>query len=363
MAYSLTNIAGRCFQWLNDVSNRSAGDYLTEKKQRTLYKSIRNSVMQGNPEEQNKNGVPYNENVGIQMCGDKRQGWNPSPGDPAKPSGKLASASSYQMLLDMAKGKHLVNPLMAGAESVKYGLWLSQMIAINYNGPQNIAGIYGFRSHRLEQIVPVQGLATWGDTPSGYPGLEGSHDLNNQIDFPLPEEPGSGDGCSDAVWNHSAYPGYRLDPYGNVLSPPPCTGRFDAIWWARLSVPTHQDQPAYWRAVNAQPLNGFGTSSWASNITFSDDLVSANDATETGVVVQSFGPAMSVSAKGPFSCLPETGILEHDGTYYSTQTRDWHKVSGSFGQSSTLDAQKYRLPGFQSRCARHQGCIGLHKLN
>lgn len=78
--------------------------------------------------------------------------------------GKACYSNTHEMLIDMAKGKHLVSPSYAGAES---------LIAINYNGPQNGANALG--------------------------------------------------------------------------------------WWPRLAIPTHQDQPGFWRAINAQPLNGIGT--------------------------------------------------------------------------------------------------------
>ena len=253
------------------------------------------------------------------MCGPKHQAWNPSPGTPTLPSGKLASASSYKMLTDMAKGKHLVNPRYAGAESLKYGLWLSQLIAINYNGPQNI-----------------------GDTSLGYRNSLG---LNQAV----------------AVQGLFICPGYVIDPNESVLAPPICVQPAVARgsnWWARLAIPTHQDQPGYWKAVNAQPLNGIGTEgSFANNVTFSDDLVNGN--TE---IQQAFGPHMSARSSGKYNCLSENGPLELESVH-SVQEIKWHKVGGAFSTGSGIDAQAHRVPGFIPRCARHQGCIGFEKLN
>ena len=82
-----TNIAARCFQGLNDTFDRTSSDYLTQKKQKTLYKSLRNSVQDGNPMQRKKNGVAYNDTVGVQRCGLKTPAWNPYPGAPPLSSG------------------------------------------------------------------------------------------------------------------------------------------------------------------------------------------------------------------------------------------------------------------------------------
>ncbi len=375
---SNSSIAARCFQGLNDTFNRSSSDYLTQKKQKTLYKSLRSSIQEGNPTQHKKNGVAYNDTVGVQMCGPKRQAWNPYPGKPPLPSGKLATASSYEMLIDMAKGKHLVNPGYAGAESLKYGLWLSQLIAINYNGPQN-ADSGSNTSYRLglglNQAVPVQGLSV-GSKPSGYQGLQADSLMNNMITFPLPPSDGSNKTVTnvfgeDAAWNPSAAPGYILDPSENILAyaaPGACiqpNGAKALGWWARLAIPTHQDQPGFWRAINAQPLNGIGTAGgFAQDITFSDDLADGSAGLRKGFIQQAFGPAMSARSTGPYSCLPKNGSLDPP-LVQGLQEQGWHRVRGAFSKplSEGLDAQAHRVPGFMPRCARHQGCNGFDKLN
>ena len=86
-----SSIAARCFQGLNDTSDRTAGDYMAQKKQKVLYKSMRNSVQDGNPTQLKKNGFAYNDTVGIQMCGPKNPGWNPYPGAPPLPSSRRMS--------------------------------------------------------------------------------------------------------------------------------------------------------------------------------------------------------------------------------------------------------------------------------
>jgi len=376
---SNSSIAARCFQGLDDTFNRSSSDYLTQKKQKTLYKSLRNSVQKGNPTQQKKNGVAYNNAVGIQMCGSKKQAFHPYSETSLLPSGKLATASSYQMLIDMAKGKHLVNPGLAGAESLKYGVWLSQLIAINYNGPQNINHNNSYSPGPiLNQAVPVQGLSV-GPNPSGYQGLQGNQSMNNMITFPLPPDDSTKNTsifAKDVSWNPSAAPGYILDPSNNILAPynsmgltciSPNGAKAHSLW-SRLAIPTHQDQPGFWRAVNAQPLNGFGTAGgFAQDVTFSDDLVNGNTGVRKGFVHQAFAPTMSARSTGPYSCLPENGSLNYSSEQ-GLQQQGWHKVGkgGAFSITPAmggLDAQRHRVPGFIPRCARHQGCIGFEKIN
>jgi len=380
-----SGIAARCFQGLSDTSDRTAGDYLSQKKQKVLYKSMRSSVQDGNPTQRKKNGVAYNETVGIQMCGLKNPGWNPYPGRPPLPSGRLASAHSYEMLMDMAKGKHLINPAFAGAESLKYGSWLSQLIAINYNGPQNTGGdIADWRIRGgFAQATPVRGLSV-GANPSGYPGLEGDPSMNNMITFPLPPDDHSAKTNTavfgaDASWNPSAAPGYELDPNNTILAPWVDNAGFLCVrpdgakalgYWIRLAVPTHQDQPGFWRGVNAQPLNGFGTAGgFAQDITFSVDMQDGNTGLRRGFIQQAFGPAMSARSAGPYSCLPTNGELDPP-LVQGLQEQGWHRVGGGGAFSkppppsgSGLPAQAHRLPGFMSRCALQAGCNGFDKLN
>lgn len=375
---SNSSIAARCFQGLNDTFNRSSSDYLTQKKQKTLYKSLRSSIQEGNPTQQKKSGFAYNNTVGVQMCGPKRQAWNPYPGTPVLPSGKLATASSYEMLIDMAKGKHLVNPGYAGAESLKYGLWLSQLIAINYNGPQNTDTNASYRlGIGLNQAVPVQGLSI-GSNTFGYQGLQADPSMKNMITFPLPPGEWSNKTVTnsfgeDASWNPMAAPGYILDPSENIIAyaaPGACiqpNGAKALGWWARLAIPTHQDQPGFWRAINAQPLNGIGTAGgFAKDITFSDDLADGNTGLRKGFIQQAFGPAISARTRGPYSCLPTNGSLT-PGSVHGVQAQRWHRVGGggAFSQlpPTGLDAQAHRVPGFMPRCARHQGCTSFDKLN
>ncbi len=380
-----SGIAARCFQGLSDTSDRTAGDYLSQKKQKVLYKSMRSSVQDGNPTQRKKNGVAYNETVGIQMCGLKNPGWNPYPGRPPLPSGRLATAHSYEMLMDMAKGKHLINPAFAGAESLKYGSWLSQLIAINYNGPQNTGGdIADWRIRGgFAQATPVRGLSV-GANPSGYPGLEGDPSMNNMITFPLPPDDHSAKTNTavfgaDASWNPSAAPGYELDPNNTILAPWVDNAGFLCVrpdgakalgYWIRLAVPTHQDQPGFWRGVNAQPLNGFGTAGgFAQDITFSVDMQDGNTGLRRGFIQQAFGPAMSARSAGPYSCLPTNGELDPP-LVQGLQEQGWHRVGGGGAFSkppppsgSGLPAQAHRLPGFMSRCALQAGCNGFDKLN
>ena len=124
-------LAQRCFQGLNDSSSKNGGDYINIKRQRTLYKNLRSAVSDGNNLMMKLNGIPYNATTVIGHCGttwDSNSTSTTTTRDPPVTNAQIASTDSYQTLLDIAKGKHLVNPLFAGSEATKYGLWLSSNV-------------------------------------------------------------------------------------------------------------------------------------------------------------------------------------------------------------------------------------------
>ena len=348
-----SGVAQRCFQGINDLSNRSSSDYLREKRQKTLFKNMRASAQSGNYlQKKGKNkhgqedgtGVAYNNTVGIKpiQCGDKY-------------IGELAATDSYATLFDMGKGKHLVNPNMEGAESAKFGSWLSQMIGINYLGTQN-KGRYELRKHSgTHKVSPVTGLYTGQTTATGTPGLQiADNSLNNCITFPIPVDQKMSETHTfgdHQPWNPSAYPGYHINPklseggHCNIF-------KNKAHWWTRFAVPTFTDQPPYWRAVNAQPLNGFAkgpATSWA-RVNFNDNTVNPKD----NIEIQAFGPGM-LPGSGPHNCLPDN--VSSSGPYSNIMI-GWY--NNAF---KTSNPKKYRVPGFQNVCAYHAACDGMSKVN
>jgi len=366
----------RCFQGLADRDQKNGGDYITRLRQKTLYKNQRDSVQAGNYlQSKGRNrqgrwsgsGAAYNEVV-IQPCGDKLNASPESMGSNRPfPSGRVAAAPSFSMLLDLAKGKRLTNPRFGGAESAKYGSFLSQMMEINYNGPQNTgplaeARLGGLERSSLLHSVAVGGLSFDPTFASGYPGLQADPSLNNCMTFPLPAAPPFSTAYygQDASWNAPAYPGYVLDPKRILLYRDTClkSNGQGIGFWSRLAAPTFLDQPTYWRAVNAQPLNGFDWSDLGS-ISLTDDLVDA----KTNFVIQAFGPWMTPQGTNlhppEISCLNAANVkrvqsLEND--YWDKFA--WNATTGVGG------VEPYgRVAGFQPGCARGQACRGFSKIN
>ena len=356
------NPASRCFQGLANSESKNSSDYITRKRQKTLYKNQRNAVTTGNYS-QAKAGIAYNP-VQIQPCGKKLNGSIASMhSNTLQHSGKVAAADSYAMLLDLAKGKHLVNPRFAGAESAKFGSWLSQMMAINYNGPQNTGPLSISRLGSMGtgplHSIPIGGLSTEPQNASGYSGLEVDSSLNNCMTFPLPAAANTFTTSTygtDASWNPSAYPGYILDPNKNILYRDTCAkmNGQGIGFWARLATPAFTNQPAYWKAVNAQPLNGFDKSDLGS-ISLTDDLVDA----KTNFVIQAFGPGMTPQTTNLNPPPDISGCLDAEivRNVQSIYNHEWDKYAWQ-------DMAPYgRVSGFQPGCARIQACRGFSKLN
>ena len=331
----IRGLAQRCFQGLNDTSQQNGSDYIQAKRQRTLYKNLRNAVKDNNTRME-KRGVAYNATTIIQDCGTTWDSTTPVHNVPV-PNGQLASTDSYQTLLDITKGKHLVNPLFAGAEATKYGLWLSQMCEINYLGAWT-TGILARHS------IPIRGLTTDPAQSSGFPGLQADVSRNNLITFPLPCLPASictATYGTDMSWNPMAYPGYVIDPNDEIFAPV-CTNNTIKAW-VRLANPVFTNQPGFWRAVNAQPLNGF---KYPSKVSLTDNLQRTDNLT-----IEAWGPGM-VARSGDVPCLdrtkpPQPTILN---------------IPSPPGLPNDTIKQN-RIYGFAPRCAQSQYCAGFGKLN
>uniref|UniRef100_A0A6C0HG42 Uncharacterized protein n=1 Tax=viral metagenome TaxID=1070528 RepID=A0A6C0HG42_9ZZZZ len=87
----------RCFNTSNNTI-KSASDYSTSIKQKTLYSNIaKNMNLQGNANPLKKDGIRYNNNFGVV----------PLTGN--NTAGCLINSQSYDLLLNVAKGQSLYN--------------------------------------------------------------------------------------------------------------------------------------------------------------------------------------------------------------------------------------------------------------
>jgi hypothetical protein len=205
-------MASRCFSILNRDIEYS-GDYTSSKRQSTIYKSLRNSVL--NYEDFKKTQKYDNTYVisknGDILCGNK---------------GQLISANSHSALLDVTKGKYYTNPLLTGASAAKYESWSGVFILSDVSGIHSIQDL----SWNVDTVVAG---------------------INNVMRFPPPSQPDTKD------WNTHSYPGFIIDPSNKIfwrscynndtrLIPPIFnTGKLDYKW-----------ANSYWKAVSGQPLHG-----------------------------------------------------------------------------------------------------------
>ena len=210
-----------------------------------------------------------------------------------------------------------------------------QMCEINYLG----AWTTGFLARHA---VPIRGLTTLPSMTSGYPGLQANTNNNNLITFPLPcPEKCTPTYGTDLSWNPSAYPGYVIDPSGTIYEPVCENSRVKGV--RRLANPVFTNQPGFWRAVNAQPLNGF---KYPSKVSLTDNLQRTDNLT-----IQAWGPGMAaISNAGP--CLnpsnpPQPPIIE---------------LVAAVGLPHTT-IMSNEIYGFAPRCAQANYCAGFGKMN
>ena len=210
----------RCFDPLQNTISDS-GDYTRARKQKTMYAELAKNSATPNvgPNPVKKNGFKYNMNFGI--------GQPQCAGTPVDCSGGcLKFARSYELLLDVTKGKLFANPMLNEANSREGEMWAGNILTVSY-------GDY-----------PVV------DTSFGASSL-------NKVLFPF-------DTCSiDCSYNYGFYPGMVVDPSNRIFNHPCAAGTRNAThgvppWVANTAVvtPLTRSTDYYWKVINAQPLHG-----------------------------------------------------------------------------------------------------------
>ena len=223
-------MANRCFSDINkDIT--SASDHTSARKSRTIYKSIERNYVHGfggNP--MKKNGYRYQQNFYFADCSG-----NVVAGGGLEPSGGIMlAANSYEHLLHIAKGSYYANPTLQSAQAAKYSMWGGNCTEVNYSR----GGTY--------------------KTPNTYFAFSNNGDASNLsisgdfIRYPY--------GCVNDCSYTGQYPGYIVDA-SNVIFYEKCFGR-DSIdkaapWIASVADVSFRWTSYYWRASNAQPLQGF----------------------------------------------------------------------------------------------------------
>jgi hypothetical protein len=211
--------SNRCFDLLGD-SHSDASDYIRGKKQKTIYSELVHNSSTPNigPNPVKKNGYKYNMNFGISepVC--------PGAPDPECVGGCLKFAKSYELLLDVTKGKFLGNPVMSDANAHEGQMWSGNAITVSY-------GSY-----------PVV------DTSFGAGDF-------NQVLFPI-------DYCNvDCSWS-GQWPGVIIDPCYQIFNDQKgnaCEAEKGIPLWLRntgVTTPLTRSSNYYWKMVNSQPLRG-----------------------------------------------------------------------------------------------------------
>ena len=232
----------RCFDTLNKTVI-TASDLTSARKQTTMYNTLQANATNNafGPNPLKKTGYRYNSNFFTGKCVDQ-PGSAPNVRDA---SNIIVAAKSYELLLDITKGKRFSNPLLTSA-SAKYKMWGGNVMEVNYEEGMKRKGFGCDVSG-----APVYALNWVPATATDPAYLEIDGDGKNKVMFPQP--------ClDDCSWNGAAYPGYVIDPSSCIFYAP-------CFWIGQLNVPAWLANTAdvsfrwtdyYWRAANAQPLAG-----------------------------------------------------------------------------------------------------------
>ena len=152
--------ANRCFGSSNK-SNSTSSDYTIANKQKTIFTGIVNQV--NSPTKFVKsNGQSYNKNFGINNCNE------------------LTSSKSYDLLLDVTKGRRIANPLLPTSNGATIGTssneaWSGNLYSINYNnkGINNVVDTSYNAGNDNTIIFPMTQTAIDADSSWNglYPGV------------------------------------------------------------------------------------------------------------------------------------------------------------------------------------------------
>jgi hypothetical protein len=179
----------RCFNSV-DKTIINASDLIHSKRQKTIYMGLsENTNSAAGPNPIKLNGRTYNDNFIVKGG--------------TEDNACLASAKSYELLLDLAKGKQFTNPVLDGGSVSINELLFGNVLEIDYSG---------------NNITPVIVDAS-----------------SNEMTY------AAGCGASE----------YTIDPFQNMFYP-----SCDTSFIQSVSDVTFRETNYYWKAINAQPLNG-----------------------------------------------------------------------------------------------------------
>lgn len=199
--------ADRCFS--NPTESNSSSDYTRSTKQKTIFKDVVNQV-QGQTNFIKNNGVNYNENFGLHnQC--------------------LAFAKSYDLLLDVTKGKYYSNPV-EDPNWVSNESWSAGLYSVDYS---------------------TNGVNVVVDTSYNAGNA-------NNIIFPMTQSAE----LADISWN-GLYPGVRVDPSYNIFY----NDCKDQNYWREKLVDMSFNNTNYYKQNKQQSEQLYGMY-YPANVTF-----------------------------------------------------------------------------------------------
>jgi hypothetical protein len=201
--------AEKCFSNSND-SNKSSCDYTKKIKQKTIYNNIVKQV-QSQTNFIKSNGVNYNQNFGLH-------------------NNCLAFAKSYDLLLDVTKGKYYSQPTVDPAWTSNEA-WSAGLYSVNYS---------------------ANGVNAVVDT--SYNAGNANQDI-----FPM-TQPAE---LADISWN-GLYPGVRIDPSYNIFYNE-CENQ---NYWRDKLVDMSFDNTNYYKQNKQKSEQLYGMA-YPANVTFS----------------------------------------------------------------------------------------------
>jgi 6-phosphogluconolactonase (cycloisomerase 2 family) len=200
--------ADRCFS--NSNESNSASDHTRTTKQKTIFRDVINQVQTQNNFIKS-NGVNYNENFGLH-------------------NNCLSFAKSYDLLLDVTKGKYYTTPI-EDPNWVSNESWSAGLYSVDYS------------ANNVNVVVDTS-----------YNAGNGNH-----IIFPM-TQPAE---LADISWN-GLYPGVRVDPSYNIFYNE-CNHQ---NYWREKLVNMNFNNTNYYKQSkqNSEKLYGIG---YPGNVTFS----------------------------------------------------------------------------------------------
>ena len=191
----------------------TGSDYIKAKRRKAKYKTL--SKNKSNIEYQR-----YDNTYNLVNC--------------SNGNGYVKSAKSYDDLLDITVGKHLINPVLNGSASSNYDSWLSSFITVEQTNNDNNIVTKSIKKTNNPENNTIE------------------YNENNKIGFPdLDTE-------LDNDWGDDSIPGFVYDPNSNRINScrniPIQNLPYQIKKYGKID---YKNTTHYWNAVKDEKMSGF----------------------------------------------------------------------------------------------------------